>query len=87
MAAAAAVLGALMLAAPPAAAPPPLSLSARPTVVTAEDTVQLFGRLSNGVTGQTIQIEMSDCNGTAGASSTTRRPGASARGAPRCIRT
>ena len=63
MAAAAAVLGALVLAAPLGAATAPLSISARPTVVTAEDTVQLFGRLSNGVTGQTIQIEMSDCNG------------------------
>ena len=63
MAAAAAVLGALVLATPLGATPSPLSISARPTVVTATDSVELFGRLTNGVTGQSIQIEMSDCNG------------------------
>jgi hypothetical protein len=63
MAAAAALVGAFVLAAPLTAATAPISLSARPTVVTATNTVALFGRLSNGATGQTIQIEMSQCNG------------------------
>jgi hypothetical protein len=63
MAAAAAVLGALTLATSLFASPPPVSISARPTVVTANDSVVLSGRLTNGATGQSIQIEMSDCNG------------------------
>jgi len=53
---AAAALGALLLAAP-------LSISARPAVVTANDTVLLSGRLPNGAVGQQVQVEMSDCNG------------------------
>jgi hypothetical protein len=61
--AAAAVLGALALATSLGAAPSPVSISARPTVVTANDSVVLSGRLANGATGQSIQIEMSDCNG------------------------
>ena len=62
-AAAAALLGAFVLAAPLGAVTPPVAISVRPTVVTATSTVELFGRLSNGATGQTIQIEMSQCNG------------------------
>jgi hypothetical protein len=63
MAAAAAVLGALALATSLGATPSPVSISVRPTIVTATDTVELSGRLTNGAVGQPIQVEMSDCNG------------------------
>jgi len=61
--AAAALLGAIALAAPLGAATSPLSISARPSIVSATNTVRLFGRLSNGQPGQSIQIEMSECGG------------------------
>jgi hypothetical protein len=60
---AAALLGAIALAAPVGAAVSPVSISARPSVVSATNTVRLFGRLSNGQPGQSIQIESSECGG------------------------
>lgn len=60
---AAAVLGAIALAAPLGAVVSPVSISAQPTIVSATNTVRLFGRLSNGRPGQSIQIEMSECGG------------------------
>jgi hypothetical protein len=60
---AAAVLGAIVLAAPLGAAVSPVSISAQPSIVSATTTVRLFGRLSNGRPGQSIQIEMSECGG------------------------
>jgi hypothetical protein len=60
---AAAVLGAIALAAPLGAAVSPVTISAQPSTVSATNTVRLFGRLSNGRPGQSIQIEMSECGG------------------------
>jgi len=60
---AASVLGAIALAAPLGAAVSPVTISAQPSTVSATNTVRLFGRLSNGRPGQSIQIEMSECDG------------------------
>lgn len=63
MAAAAGVLGALALALPLGAATSAVSISAQPPVVQATIGVHLFGRVANSVPGQTVQLEMSECNG------------------------
>ena len=60
---AAAVFSVVALAAPLAAATSPLSISAEPRVVSATNDVRLFGRLTAGEPGQSIQVEMSECNG------------------------
>jgi hypothetical protein len=60
---AAAALGAIALAAPLGAAVSPVSISAQPAVVNATNTVRLFGRLSNGRPGESVQVEMSECGG------------------------
>ena len=62
---AAGVLGLLVLATPAAATPSPLTIAARPTVVNATaEVVQLYGRISGGRPGQSVQIEMSECGGS-----------------------
>jgi len=60
---AAALLGALALATPLAAAVSPISISASPAVVHANQSVRLFGRLNTGARNQTVEVEMSECNG------------------------
>ena len=60
---AAALLGAVALGSSLAAATSPISISAAPRVVSATTDVRLFGRLTTGEPGQSVQVEMSECNG------------------------
>jgi hypothetical protein len=54
---------ALGFAAPAASTAPAISISELPTVVTATNAVQLYGRISSGRPGESVQIEMSECGG------------------------